>query len=479
MADSVSDIRRRTRAIIEENERKHQAEIRALETDYRRKTEALRAESEKQQAKYRREIAELDRKIQAALEAGRLDIAEQTRKLAAEQRRKLNEIEIQSQKAIEQCSRELKAEIDRRYRIVEEEIRKLYEAISSQDEKERLCAEHALRKAEEAFRQALASESVQEFNKDMLETLQEMYTRLDVPCKQEIWSALSSSALALELACVCAVIEADEKLEAWTLRNRKLLQRVQAMQTILGSTREESWHFHHWLLDYTCALHPWNDAAFAVIGEHLDQMNAMLKARKPRCTMGAMADMFLEVSQEEALLDTAMDCAQRHVGSFLSLAQLMAGLTEEIPMADTYWELAEEAQLEPVTNVGTIAFRLTGGPIGHLNIRVEEQRALGGSLMLTMLYDGTRHPVRREQELRAICAWLATALSDERYGGVVLGNPSPFKVGDVVGLKVPVGDIRVQQGVWTGTVPAEPATPPAAPSARINPTGSMGESPVS
>ena len=187
----------------------------------------------------------------------------------------------------------------------------------------------------------------------------------------------------------------------------------------------------------------------------------------------------ITIFSKQALLDTAMDCAQHHVGSFLSLAQLMAGLTEEIPMADTYWELAEEAQLEPVTNVGTIAFRLTGGPIGHLNIRVEEQRALGGSLMLTMLYDGTRHPVRREQELRAICAWLATALSDERYGGVVLGNPSPFKVGDVVGLKVPVGDIRVQQGVWTGTVPAEPATPPAAPSTRINPTGSMGESPVS
>ena len=472
MADTASDIRRK----IAENERKHQAQIRALESEYRRKMEALRAESEKQQAECLRNLAEMDKRIDAALAAGQREVVEQTRKLRAEQQRRLNEIEANAAAALKKCSEELRAEIDRRYRIVEEEIRKLYAAIASQDEKERLCAERALRKAEEALRQVLDSEAVREFNSQILPTLQEMHGRLDALCKQEIWSALGSSALALELSCVGAIIEAEEKLQAWTLRSTKLLRQIQAIQDLLLSTRTEAWHFHHWLLDYTCALHPWNEAAFTAVEEHLTAMRATLNARSPRCPMVRMAEMLLEVSQEEALADAAIDCAQRHVGSFLSLAQLLAGLTEELPLANTVWELAEEAQMEPVANVGTMAFRRTDGSIGRLDVTAREQRALGGGLMLTMRYDGTRSKTDRESELYAIRTRLASALSTDHYGGIVLGNSALFLDGNIVGLNIPVGDLHVQQGVWTGTTPASHSDPDPAP--RSDPAAGTGETPV-
>ena len=205
-------------------------------------------------------------------------------------------------------------------------------------------------------------------------------------------------------------------------------------------------------------------------------MRATLNARSPRCPMVRMAEMLLEVSQEEALADAAIDCAQRHVGSFLSLAQLLAGLTEELPLANTVWELAEEAQMEPVANVGTMAFRRTDGSIGRLDVTAREQRALGGGLMLTMRYDGTRSKTDRESELYAIRTRLASALSTDHYGGIVLGNSALFLDGNIVGLNIPVGDLHVQQGVWTGTPPASHSDPDPAP--RSNPAAGTGETPV-
>lgn len=474
MADSISDLRRRTQEAIEKSEREHQAQIRELKLTYSRQMEDLRAESERQQTECRRRLAELDRQISEALAAGKRDVAEQIRKLKAEQQRKLNEIEANAAAALKKCSEELRAEIDRRYRVVEERIRQLYETIASQDEKERLCAERALRKAEDALRQVLDSEAVREFNKQILPYLQEMHGRLDGLCKQEIWSALGSSALALELSCVSAAIEAEEKLEAWTMRNNRLLQRIQTLQELLRSTRAEAWQFRHWRLNYTCALHPWNDAAFAGIDQHLTSMRAILDERSPRCPMIRMADMILEVSQEETLLDAAMDCAQQHVGSFLRIAQLLAGLTEELPLANPSWVVTEAPQMEPVANVGTMAFRRNDVSIGHLQITVQEQRLLGGGLMLTMRYDGTRSQLQRQHELDLICTRLAQALSDDQYGGVVLGAPALFMDDNVVCMNISVGDLHVQPGVWTGAKPL-PHTDPA-PGARSNPGNTAGTS---
>lgn len=448
MSESIRDIRARTRARIEELDAKREAEIRDLKDKHARDLEALRRESRAKEEEVRSRIVALEKKQAEQISRGLREMAEETKRLKETLQRQLDARVKDLEAEVDRREKKLQAEIGRCFEDFKARQEKLMRMIADQTEKERLNAEVRLRQAERDLSRISGAELVQTFQAVMLQHHRSAYEQIQALIDDQQWPAVAGAALLLSTQCIRTEAQAEADFGVWKYWNEQALTPVRALLARLQEAEVAAWSFRRGELSYVCAPLLWNEEALRELIRMLKETEAPLCSVRPRCAVEEMKRIWSETPGYQVQVELALEQAETRVDSFLLMAQVLDALTTEVPWVMPDWAVSEDAALQEIDVLGTMAFQRTGGSYGEMQVTIRCRSDCSGGLTMCIAYDGTRTQAVRRGELIKLCSELTAILSSETYGGIELGAPSEFVDDTKVCVNITIAGGAGAPGTW-------------------------------
>ena len=469
----IRSIRRKTRELIADQERRREAEISRLRSEFAEKEKGLVENSRRREEMYAKKLVELEKEQRRQIALGQEALAQKTRELAEEMSLRLTELQHSTRAEIDRQRKDMEKKIEDVFNRIEEKIKNLYEMIENKDQREEAYAEDCVERAREKLSLLQTSTAVQMFKTFAVRPLIAQFNQLISLSSQRLWLGMASAAVNVQCHSESVQAEAEHLYNQWLAKRETLSSFLSDLRKRSEAAGElESVFSLGAVSSYSTCRRPWAEETFSQIEARIDELKTRLFSEPP-CTMDELIQIELVLKAIEDQIESAVHAAEQQINIYLMIANALFVIREEMDVYGTGWGAPDGIIVTEIENTGDLTLISDSN---LLEIHMCRNPRNLKEILLTISFDGPAMQDVRKEQLRQICSHLALVLSEPENGTLSMGNTSFFKNGRLVCVSCPLssstGSFHIQE-TETETMQEDESVEPQPMNVNIQPKEKM------